>query len=88
MSNFSEKRAVCTFCLKTEEQVQHMIVKPDTGAAICENCLRTCNKTMLKQIKSEVVSENRLPFPAEIKARLDEYVIGQEHAKRILSVSV
>ncbi|MCL1890290.1 MAG: AAA family ATPase, partial [Desulfovibrionaceae bacterium] len=78
----------CKFCLKDETQVQRMIIQPETGTAICDECLRTCNKIMLKQIKSEVVDDGKLPLPSEIKARLDEYVIGQEEAKKILSVSV
>jgi ATP-dependent Clp protease ATP-binding subunit ClpX len=65
-----------------------MIIKHDTGVAICDECLKVCNRTMLKQVKAEVEEEQILLVPSEIKAQLDEYVIGQEKAKKILSVAV
>lgn len=88
MSNTTRKQAICSFCFSGEEQVKRMIIKQDTGAAICDECLRICNRTMLKQVKAEVDDKENLLIPSEIKAKLDEYVIGQEQAKKILSVAV
>lgn len=79
---------VCSFCFKNETQAKRMIAGPNATVAICDECLKTCNKIMLDQSKIEVEDEGRLLAPAEIKAKLDEYVIGQDQAKKILSVAV
>lgn len=83
-----EEHTTCSFCFQNETQVNRMIIKPDTVVAICDECLKICNKIMLRQAKTEVAEEGKLLPPSEIKARLDEYVIGQEQAKKILSVAV
>jgi ATP-dependent Clp protease ATP-binding subunit ClpX len=77
----------CSFCDKSEEQVKRLIAGPGT-VSICDECVALCMEIMADQLKTEVREEGRLLTPPEIKARLDEYVIGQEQAKKILSVAV
>ncbi len=75
--------AVCSFCGRPEEAVENLVSGPD--AFICDKCIRLCNEVIEKRpIKAEL----RLLKPQEIKARLDAYVIGQEKAKKTISVAV
>ncbi len=77
----------CSFCGKSAEQVDKIVTGPSVH--ICSECVRLCNDVLLEDIKQRPVSVQReLPKPFEIKARLDDYVIGQEPAKRALSVAV
>ena len=86
------KNVKCSFCGKTQEAVQRIIAGP--GVFICNECIRICNDIIDEDLydDSEItytVNENeKLPTPAEIKNVLDEYVIGQENAKKTLSVAV
>ncbi len=85
----------CSFCGKDQRQVQRLVAGP-SGAFICDECIEECNAIMAAQDSEEALAHrsvghlslDRLPAPREIHARLDEYVIGQEHAKRYLSVAV
>lgn len=83
----------CSFCGRSENQVDFLIPSP-TGALICDSCIDTCNQIieehtrMLMQNNGDELTLETLPRPAEIKAMLDEYVIGQDAAKKVLSVSV
>ena len=85
----NSKTLRCSFCGKTENQVHRMIQGP--GVRICDECVHLC-LTLLDDgydIEPELVdSLDQLPTPREIKAVLDEYVVGQEAAKVALSVSV
>jgi ATP-dependent Clp protease ATP-binding subunit ClpX len=76
----------CSFCGKGQEDVRKLIAGPT--AYICDECITLCNDIIAEEsTPGEDVTES-LPAPAEIKAFLDEYVIGQEKAKRLLSVAV
>ena len=81
----------CSFCGRNENQVEFLIPSP-TGAMICDNCIEACNQIIYDHEQmmsdSEELSLDTLPKPAEIKAMLDEYVIGQDAAKKVLAVSV
>ena len=82
----------CSFCGKRESQVQKL-VDSRAGAMICDECIQLCFKMIAEKPPASRLggkgrSGIRLPKPGEIKAALDEYVIGQEKAKRILSVAV
>jgi ATP-dependent Clp protease ATP-binding subunit ClpX len=76
----------CSFCGKTQVDVQRLIAGPDVY--ICDECVSLCNDIMAQETISEEFEDGRLLPPQEIKALLDEYVIGQEQAKKILSVAV
>ncbi len=78
----------CSFCGKTQKEVRKLIAGP--GVYICDECVTLCNEIITDEIeKDEKLPDGReLPRPADLKAQLDEYVIGQERAKRILSVAV
>ncbi|NMD42749.1 MAG: ATP-dependent Clp protease ATP-binding subunit ClpX [Firmicutes bacterium] len=77
----------CSFCGKTQDQVRKLVAGP--GVYICDECIELCNEI----IEEEIGEEGELDFvdllkPQEIKQSLDQYVIGQEEAKRVLSVAV
>lgn len=76
----------CSFCGKTQVDVQRLIAGPDVY--ICDECVSLCNDIMAQETISEEFEDGRLLPPQEIKALLDEYVIGQDQAKKILSVAV
>ena len=78
----------CSFCDKTASQVDKMISGP--SVSICTDCLRICNEILLEEDAKQkaIFADITLPKPAEIRERLDEYVVGQEMAKKSLSVAV
>ena len=77
----------CSFCGKTQKLVKKLIAGP--GVYICDECIDLCNEIIEEEL-TEIpeVSLDKLPRPREIKAFLDDYIIGQEQAKKILSVAV
>ena len=91
-----EKEVCCSFCGKTQDQVMQLIAGP--GIFICDECVEVCHELIYgpqeekelkpKGKKQAAKPEKPLPTPSEIKKKLDEYVIGQERAKRTLSVAV
>ena len=76
----------CSFCGRSELEVRNLIVQD--GASICDNCVKACNEIIARDQMESPDSGERLLSPQEIKDRLDEYVIGQHEAKKILSVAV
>ncbi|MFO7300662.1 MAG: ClpX C4-type zinc finger protein, partial [Actinomycetes bacterium] len=78
----------CSFCGKSQKQVKRLIAGP--AVYICDECIELCNEIMEEEERtaSEEVLFTELPKPAEIKAYLDDYVVGQEEAKKKLSVAV
>ena len=85
-SNTSDKLH-CSFCGKVQDDVKKLIAGP--SVYICNECVDLCNDIIEEEIKSEEdVSLDELPSPLEIFQKLDEYVIGQEKAKKVLSVAV
>ena len=88
--DIKDKSIRCSFCGKTQNDVKSLIAGP--GVYICDQCVELC-EGIIADMAEEKVSENELDFtslkkPQEIKAKLDEYVIGQEEAKKALSVAV
>ena len=80
----------CSFCGRSESQVEFLIPSP-TGLYICDKCIDACNDIIFDHLndrEAEPLSDQKLPTPAELKATLDEYVIGQDKAKIALSVAV
>ncbi len=77
----------CSFCGKSQNQVQKLIAGP--GAYICNECIELCNEIIAEEIiEEEIIEPIDIPKPMEIKSALDQYVIGQEAAKKSLSVAV
>ena len=78
----------CSFCGKPEEMTKRLIAGPN-GVYICDECIEICRDVMKEEAdKTEEKESVELLKPAEIKDRLDEYIIGQDQAKRVLSVAV
>lgn len=77
----------CSFCGKNQHEVRKLIAGP--SVFICDECVELCNDIIREEIEdSESNGQGNLPVPAEINQSLDDYVIGQERAKKILSVAV
>ncbi len=79
----TKEAAACSFCGRTEDDVEKLISGPNVY--ICDNCIRLCMSILEKKPST---GELKLLKPAELKARLDEYIIGQESAKRTVAVAV
>jgi ATP-dependent Clp protease ATP-binding subunit ClpX len=86
----SEKVLYCSFCGKSQHEVKKLIAGP--SVFICDECIELCNDIIRDEVPAEGASakatRSDLPTPGEIKGSLDQYVIGQEAAKRTLSVAV
>jgi ATP-dependent Clp protease ATP-binding subunit ClpX len=86
----SEKVLYCSFCGKSQHEVKKLIAGP--SVFICDECIELCNDIIRDEVPAEGAdtkpAKSDLPVPSEIKASLDQYVIGQDVAKRTLSVAV
>jgi ATP-dependent Clp protease ATP-binding subunit ClpX len=84
--NFSS--LYCSFCGKSQDEVRKLIAGPTVY--ICDECIELCNEIIAEEYEKEELgrARSKVPTPSEIKKALDEYVIGQEKAKKILSVAV
>jgi len=86
----AEKVLYCSFCGKSQHEVKKLIAGP--SVFICDECIELCNDIIRDEVPAEVggakSGKSDLPVPSEIKASLDQYVIGQDVAKRVLSVAV
>ncbi|HNQ63575.1 MAG TPA: ATP-dependent Clp protease ATP-binding subunit ClpX [Syntrophorhabdaceae bacterium] len=78
----------CSFCGKSQDEVKKLIAGP--MVYICDECIGLCNEIIQEEVKKERFDyiKTSIPKPHEIRKLLDEYVIGQEHAKKVLSVAV
>lgn len=79
---------LCSFCGKNQDEIKKLIAGPSVN--ICDECIELCNDIMVEENEREATSRKKStsPKPCEIKEALDEYVIGQEKSKKILSVAV
>ena len=90
--NENTKNIRCSFCGKTQDSVEKIVAGP--GVYICNECIQVCANILENEYYEDddetytTVEEDKVPTPAEIKKILDEYVIGQENAKKTLSVAV
>jgi ATP-dependent Clp protease ATP-binding subunit ClpX len=86
-SNGEKNGLQCSFCGRSQKEVKKLVAGP--GVYICDECIELCNEVISEEIEEErEESLKSFPHPKEIKAILDEYVIGQEKAKKVLSVAV
>lgn len=87
-NNGQKKNLHCSFCGKSQEEVRKLIAGP--SVYVCDECVELCNDIIREEERNHPTSENKpkLPTPHEIKNILDEYVIGQDYAKRALAVAV
>ncbi len=76
----------CSFCGKNQEEVQRLIAGPDVY--ICDECVSLCNEIIAQESINEDIQEGRLLPPSEIHQKLEDFVIGQNNAKKILAVAV
>src|ERR1700751_226239 len=85
----SDKLLYCSFCGKSQHEVRKLIAGP--AVFICDECIELCNDIIAEEMKLQETTGpdvKKLPKPREIKDILDEYVIGKERAKKVLSVAV
>ncbi len=85
--NDEKNQLKCSFCGKTQEQVKKLVAGP--GVYICDECIELCNEIIEEELSEDLGIEiGDIPKPKEIRIILDQYVIGQEQAKKTLSVAV
>jgi ATP-dependent Clp protease ATP-binding subunit ClpX len=84
----NEKLLYCSFCGKSQHEVKKLIAGP--SVFICDECIELCNDIIRDEIQGDeqAFGKQGLPTPQEIRSNLDQYVIGQDHAKKILAVAV
>lgn len=88
MAKLDEKKQLkCSFCGKSQEQVKRLIAGP--GVYICDECINLCSEIITDDcVDEQKVEVSKIPKPEEIKEYLDQYVVGQEQAKRSVSVAI
>ncbi len=87
MEKFEPK---CSFCGRPQSLVEHLVFSPNGDICICDECVKQCEEDIGNHVKksSGSSSVDDLPTPREIKEKLDDYIVGQDDAKRVLSVAV
>lgn len=86
--NVENNEPCCSFCGKSESQVDHLIAAPTDGVYICNSCVAICGEQLSEHAETHVADAVALLPPEQLKDELDKYIIGQDDAKRVLSVAV
>jgi ATP-dependent Clp protease ATP-binding subunit ClpX len=86
MADDPKKTLYCSFCGKSQHEVKKLVAGP--AVFICDECIGLCSEIVEESTETKRVSDATLPAPRDIFKTLDDYVIGQDHAKRVLSVAV
>lgn len=89
MERSSSKKPTCSFCGRGNDEVKKLIAGP--GVYICDECIGICQSILKEELATgtkQVIADLKVPLPVEIKAHLDQYVIGQDEAKKSLAVAV
>lgn len=84
----ADNECKCSFCGKSQRDAKNLIASPSGDSFICDECIEICKEIVTEVKKSTKFEKIELPAPAEIKARLDDYIVGQDEAKRVLAVAV
>ena len=82
------KEMKCSFCGKPQRVAKKLISSPNAEAFICDDCVDICKEIMKQTVPSKDLGKIDLPIPEELKNELDKYIIGQDEAKKVLSVAV
>ena len=89
MRGFRSDVQYCSFCGKPGDEKRHLVASPSNNIFICDKCIAVCEGIVAQKEKSvDPIDMTEVPSPKEFKAYLDEYVIGQDYAKKALSVAV
>ena len=78
----------CSFCGKSQRDAKKLIASPNGESFICDECIEICKDIITDITKKSTFEKIELPTPSEIKDKLDEYIVGQDEAKRVLAVAV
>ncbi len=83
-----EEACSCSFCGKSQKNAKKLVASPGGEAFICDECINICRDILKDEEKNTAFEKIELPTPEEIKNKLDDYIVGQEDAKRVLAVAV
>ena len=82
------EKTICSFCGKPQHEVKRLIASPDGTSYICDTCIEICKEIVKEEDQKNLRQKFSLPTPEELKSKLDEYIVGQDDAKRTMCVAV